>query len=158
MLTLPFCRLLTSILLLGWLISATSPPVDDEERPWVEKFLDYMTERGEDVGVQSQPDSTEELMKMIVKFCVESYERPPAKHEALASGAAASPPSAASSPAASSPAAPLTEGAAAKEEGEVAVSQEANPGQKEGDKSIKLSIRQIFSNYINAIVSHLTQC
>lgn len=38
-----------------------------------------MNIRADDGGVQSQPNSTDEMMKAIVDYCIGSYERPPSK-------------------------------------------------------------------------------
>jgi hypothetical protein len=61
---------------LGWIISATCPPVDDREPLWIDEFLDHLDKRAEDRGSQSQLGSIEELMSEIVTYSIASYEGP----------------------------------------------------------------------------------
>ncbi|KAI1417262.1 hypothetical protein F5Y13DRAFT_185336 [Hypoxylon sp. FL1857] len=57
-----------------WLISATTHLVDDVEQLWIDGFTDYLSNQVAAAGVQSQPGSTEDMMKAIVDYCVGSYE------------------------------------------------------------------------------------
>ncbi|KAI2773948.1 hypothetical protein F4815DRAFT_398683 [Daldinia loculata] len=58
-----------------WVISATSHPVDDVEQPWLEGFTEHLNKQIEAKGAHSQPGSTKDMMKAMVNYCIESYER-----------------------------------------------------------------------------------
>ncbi|KAI2611831.1 hypothetical protein GGR54DRAFT_340844 [Hypoxylon sp. NC1633] len=58
-----------------WLISATSHPVDDVEQLWIDGFIEYLDKQARVGGAQSQPESTKDMMKTIVDYCIGSYER-----------------------------------------------------------------------------------
>ncbi|KAI0380798.1 hypothetical protein F5Y04DRAFT_289242 [Hypomontagnella monticulosa] len=58
-----------------WVISAVSHPVDDIEQPWHEGFTNHSIEQIEAGGSRYQPESTRDMMKMIVDYCIGSYER-----------------------------------------------------------------------------------
>lgn len=101
-------------MILEWVISATSLPADDDEPAWVDQFIGHLNKRAEDGGTKSQPESTEEMVKLMVNYCVGSYERPPAK--------------------------------------DAADNDVSHTNTEELHWRQKLSIRQIFSNYINVLV------
>lgn len=57
------------------MISATSHPVDDVEQLWLEGFTEHLNKQIEAKGAHSQPGSTKDMMKAMVNYCIESYER-----------------------------------------------------------------------------------
>ncbi|CAH0044338.1 unnamed protein product [Clonostachys solani] len=42
---------------------------------WVDGFVEYLNKQADAGGVQSQPASAEEMMKVMVDYCIGSYER-----------------------------------------------------------------------------------
>lgn len=90
-----------------WLISASSPPVDDVEQEWVDGFIDHLEKTIKGEGY-SQARSPKEMMGKIISYCIGSYDRM-RTYEDL----------------------------------------------KNGDWKRGLSIRQLFSDYINLTVWHL---
>ena len=161
------------------MISATSFPAHADEPPWVDQFIEHLNKRAEDGGTKSQPESTEAMVKLMVDYCIGSYERPPAKdapakdappevvpaEDGPAEVVSAEVVSAEDGPAEVVPAeavpaedVPAEDGPAEDgpaEDGPVT----DEPGDEVSDTNTEkphwryqLSIRQIFSNYINVLV------
>ncbi|KAJ0364247.1 hypothetical protein COL26b_012633, partial [Colletotrichum chrysophilum] len=63
--------------LTGWLISASSHPIDDGENELLNDVLDLLEKDREAGGSILQQASTAEMSQLIVDFCVDSYERKP---------------------------------------------------------------------------------
>ncbi|KAF4953661.1 hypothetical protein FSARC_12346 [Fusarium sarcochroum] len=60
-----------------WVISASSCSLDDNQENLVEGILDQLNKKAQFGGKESQPASAEGMSKMIVDYCVGSYERKP---------------------------------------------------------------------------------
>ncbi|VUC29858.1 unnamed protein product [Clonostachys rosea] len=45
------------------------------DKKWVNGFVEYLNKQADAGGVQSQPASTEEMMKVMVDYCIGAYER-----------------------------------------------------------------------------------
>lgn len=143
-----------------WVISATSPPVDDEEPPWVDGFIEHLGRRADVGGVQSQPESAEEMVKVMVDYCIGSYERPPPKESTteVANDASngsivevqARPPDQASNR--SSDQQPRQQSSARGENSSESLSESLGDYEESISWKNKHSIRQVFSNYLNFIV------
>ncbi|KAF4447042.1 Serine threonine- phosphatase 6 regulatory ankyrin repeat subunit C [Fusarium albosuccineum] len=58
-----------------WLISAATHPVDHSEIPLLTELLDFVSRPVESGGEQVQPQSPIEMSKVMVKYCIGSYER-----------------------------------------------------------------------------------
>ncbi|KAM0544379.1 hypothetical protein ACHAPJ_011838 [Fusarium lateritium] len=58
-----------------WIITATSPQVDGDKDTLLEGILHHLTKQIEAQGSRSQPSSVFDMSKLIVYYCIGSYER-----------------------------------------------------------------------------------
>ncbi len=103
------------------MITTTSHPIDDTHENLVMDILEHLSKQVEDGGSRSQPTSVAEMSRIIVDFCINTYER------------------------------------RRKQKDDQIGQDKAHISKKDTQNNIQeLSIRQIFSRYINKIV-RLTQ-
>ncbi|KAJ4127978.1 hypothetical protein NW768_008261 [Fusarium equiseti] len=60
-----------------WILSASSCSLDDNHDSLVEGVLDQLNKQAEYGGNRSQPESADAMAKIIVDYCVGSYDRKP---------------------------------------------------------------------------------
>lgn len=58
-----------------WLITATSPKIDDSDGSLVSEITEHLQNEAQAGNTQSEPDSAEELGRIIVDYCMGAYER-----------------------------------------------------------------------------------
>lgn len=63
--------------LVEWILSASSCSLDDNHDNLVEGVLDQLNNQAEYGGNRSQPESADAMAKIIVDYCVGSYDRKP---------------------------------------------------------------------------------
>jgi hypothetical protein len=69
-----------------WIITASSCPLDDSHESLVEGILAQLKKQAEYGGSELQPGTTEAMKKLIVDYCVASYERKPKKEPRMSIG------------------------------------------------------------------------
>ncbi|SPJ74158.1 uncharacterized protein FTOL_03888 [Fusarium torulosum] len=69
-----------------WIITASSCSLDDNHETLVEGILGQLQKQVEYGGSESQPGTTEAMKKLIVDYCVASYERKPARKPKMSIG------------------------------------------------------------------------
>ncbi|KAF4785494.1 hypothetical protein HER10_EVM0006852 [Colletotrichum scovillei] len=60
-----------------WLITASSHPIDGKKNVLLEGVVDHLTKQTESGGSRSLPGSTAEMSRLIIDFCISSYETLP---------------------------------------------------------------------------------
>ncbi|KAK1711763.1 hypothetical protein BDP67DRAFT_566638 [Colletotrichum lupini] len=60
-----------------WLITASSHPMDGKKNVLLEGVVDHLTKQTESGGSRSLPGSTAEMSRLIIDFCISSYETLP---------------------------------------------------------------------------------
>ncbi|KXH30275.1 hypothetical protein CSIM01_12630 [Colletotrichum simmondsii] len=60
-----------------WLITASSHPIDGKKNVLLEGVVDHLTKQTESGGSRSLPGSTAEMSRLIIDFCIASYETLP---------------------------------------------------------------------------------
>lgn len=69
-----------------WIITASSCSLDDSHESLVEGILAQLKKQVEYGGSESQPGTTEAMKRLIVDYCVASYERKPKKEPRMSIG------------------------------------------------------------------------
>ncbi|KAF4339903.1 ankyrin unc44 [Fusarium beomiforme] len=72
---LEVCEL--TVLYTEWIISSSSYSLDDKHIGLVEGILDQLSKQAEYGGSDSQPESAEDMSKVIVDYCIDGYDRRP---------------------------------------------------------------------------------
>lgn len=68
-------RLIANSDLAEWLITSTTDPLDDMEKTFITAFLDHLNKQAGAGGMHSQPQTTFDISKALVDYCIGAYDR-----------------------------------------------------------------------------------